>query len=89
MTIVDYFDPRNGEHLEAWESVRHKYNISYHSLHFATACGINEFDYEWPIEWGLHIQKKMADAWMEEYLPPPHVELRENVQRVKLVPVDG
>ena len=84
-TIVDYFDPRIYEHLEAWESVRHSPNVSYLSTHFAIACGIDELDYEWPAEWGQLIRDKMADAWLEQHLGS---ETDENTS-MRIVDVDA
>ncbi len=93
MTIVEYFDPRKGEHLEAWQSVvdkaaRHGINVNWLAVYFADACGIPVDDYTWVPNWGQRIIAKMADAWMEENIPPPYVEVKENVRRMKLVPVD-
>ncbi len=83
MTIVEYFDPRNPEHLRAWRELEADFD-----------CGRFRFNLgmkgatEWPDDWGPLIIAKMANAWLEENIPPPYAELRENVQRVKLVPVD-
>lgn len=91
MTIVDHFDPRNGEHLRAWQSavekaLRHGFHVNHLSLYFGEQCGIEDDDYEWPDDWGQLIIAKMAAAWLEENMPPPYVEVQENVRRVKLVP---
>ena len=74
MTIVEYFDPRNGKHLKAWLSTaekasRHGLNVNWLAVHFAESCGIgNVGDYEWHDDWGQSIKDKMADAWMEQHL---------------------
>ena len=92
MTIVEYFDPRNGEHLRAWRELERLHDgrgiRDFGSKAFCRFLGLSRHAphaLDWPDDWGQLIIAKMADAWMEEYLPPPYVEVREKVRRVKLV----
>ncbi len=74
MTIVEYFDPNNVEHLKAFrlavdEVELQSLPVDYLQVHFSTACGIDENEYDWPNDWGQLIIAKMADAWLEDRIP--------------------
>ena len=92
MTIVEFFDPRNGEHLKAWrvavaESLRLGLNVNHLSVRFARQCGIDDNDYDWPDDWAQLIIAKMANAWLEDNIPPPFVAAPQTMRRrMKLAP---
>ena len=69
MTIVEYFDPRNGEHLTAWRKFEAEYPENPHGAwrNLAASFGLS-IDDDWPVAWVRRIKDKMADAWMEEQL---------------------
>lgn len=70
MSIVDHFDPRIYEHLEAWR----KFKAEYHGSHvrasrvFVERLGFKNLGQQLPDDWEQLIRDKMADAWLEEKL---------------------
>ena len=95
-TIVDYFDPRDGEHLKAWR----KLELYYLSLtpypptkwwiladaeeRFDSVLGVGRREYHFCDDWGPLIIAKMANAWLEGHVPPDFVEQPHTTRRVQV-----
>lgn len=98
MTIVDYFDPRIYEHLEAWrkvESVRSwrkglpwiadgdPLDIDVAARVLCDWLPVKMSDYNFPKGWGPLIISKMADAWLEQHLGAERVAGDLRVPRLR------
>ena len=83
MTIVEYFDPRNGEHLKAWRKMERESHPGRMATDLAAFLGDPTLEPIWPDGWGPSIIAKMANAWLEDNIPPDYVPMRENIRRIK------
>lgn len=58
MTIVEYFDPYNIEHLKAY---KHLHDVGYWPVGFVNNLEIHDY-------WSHNIDRKIIDAWIKEKL---------------------
>jgi hypothetical protein len=59
MTIVEYFNPTNYQHLRAYDYLQHKGRWS---------KDFNIFDLEFPVGWQIALLAKIANAFLDEKL---------------------
>lgn len=57
MTILDFFDVHNQNHLEAWDHLQRK---------GFWPEGFTNDEMEFPINWQFIILQKFVDAWMHD-----------------------